>query len=165
MVAKISASKTASIMALKNWVPQVRKALNAAMADHIVLTQSKLAQACPKDTGRLASSFFIGKDNPDLSVRPEDWSTPAKRKYSGVGSEGEIITPGVTKVELKKYPNQITFDGDWYISNNLPYAQRVAFDFVYSKGAPGGENWFTHISSQQRKDLQKRIISQLKKIK
>ena len=53
-------------MALKNWVPNVKKALNQAMADHIVLTQSKLAQANPKDTGRMASSWFVGKDQPDL---------------------------------------------------------------------------------------------------
>ena len=65
-------------MALKDWVPQVSKALDQAMADHIALTQSKLAQANPKDTGRMASSQFIGKDKPDLSVRPENWSTPAK---------------------------------------------------------------------------------------
>tara|TARA_B100000965_G_scaffold303867_1_gene262597 strand:+ start:295 stop:519 length:225 start_codon:yes stop_codon:yes gene_type:complete len=58
-------------MALKNWVPQVRKALNAAMADHIVFTQSKLAQACPKDTGRLASIVYVGKNQTDLSIRPE----------------------------------------------------------------------------------------------
>ncbi|WP_155105407.1 hypothetical protein [Prochlorococcus marinus] len=42
-------------MALKDWGPQVRKALNQAMTDHIVLTQSKLAQANPIDTGRMAS--------------------------------------------------------------------------------------------------------------
>ena len=153
-------------MALKDWVPQVRKALDQAVTDHIVLTQSKLAQANPKDTGRMASSWFIGKDKPDLTVRPENWSTPAKRKYpGGKGTEGVIISPGVTKVELKESPNKITFDGDWYISNNLPYSWRVAFDPVYAKGAPGGVNWFTSIASQQRKDLQKRITSQLRKIK
>ena len=70
-------------MALKDWVPQVRKALDQAVTEHIVLTQSKLAQANPKDTGRMASSWFIGKDQPDLSTRPPDWSTPAKRKYPG----------------------------------------------------------------------------------
>ena len=152
-------------MALKDWVPQVRKALDQAVTDHIVLTQSKLAQANPKDTGRMASSWFIGKDKPDLSVRPENWSTPAKRKYSAKGTEGVIISPGVLKLELKESPNKITFDGDWYISNNLPYSWRVAFDPVYAKGAPGGVNWFTSIASQQRKDLQKRITSQLRKIK
>ena len=78
-------------MALKDWVPQVRKALDQAVTDHIVLTQSKLAQANSKDTGRMASSWFIGKDKPDLTVRPENWSTPAKRKYSAKVTEGEIV--------------------------------------------------------------------------
>ena len=114
----------------------------------------------------MASSWFIGKDKPDLSTRPPDWSTPAKRKYIGEkGTEGVIISPGVVKLELKESPNKITFDGDWYISNNLPYSWRVAFDPVYAKGAAGGVNWFTSIASQQRKDLQKRITSQLRKIK
>ena len=27
-------------------------------------------------------------------------------------------------------------DGNWYISNNLKYANRVAYDPIYSKGAP-----------------------------
>ena len=153
-------------MALADWSRKVSNALDQALAEHIVLTQSKLAQDCPKDTGRMASSFYVGKDKPNLTVRPDDWSTPAKRKYpGGKGTEGVIISPGVTKVELKESPNKITFDGDWYISNNLPYSWRVAFDPVYAKGAPGGVNWFTSIASQQRKDLQKRITSQLRKIK
>ena len=153
-------------MALKNWVPQIRGALNQALTDHINLTQGKLAQANPKDTGRMASSWFIGKNEPDLDARPEDWSTPAKRKYpGGAGTEGVVVKRGVTKIEIKEYPGKITFDGDWYISNNLPYSHRVAFDPVYAKGAPGGVNWFTSIATQQRRDIQKRIISQLRKIK
>ena len=55
-------------MALKDWVPQVRKALDQAVTDHIVLTQSKLAQACPKDTGCRASSCFFGKYQTDFST-------------------------------------------------------------------------------------------------
>ena len=42
-------------MALKDWVLQVRKALNQSIAEHIVLTQSKLAQPNPKDTWSMAS--------------------------------------------------------------------------------------------------------------
>ena len=152
-------------MALKDWVPQVRKALDQAVTDHIVLTQSKLAQANPKDTGRMASSWFVGKDKPDLSVRPPDWSTPAKRKYAAKGTEGEIVQPGVTKLEVKEYRNKITFDADWYISNNLPYSQRVAYDPIYAKGAPGGVAWFVTIAKQQKKDIKKRITNQLRKIK
>ena len=152
-------------MALKNWVPQIRKALDQAMADHIALTQGKLVQANPKDTGRMASSWFIGKDKPDLSARPADWSTPAKRKYAAKVTEGEIVKPGVTKIEVKEYTNKITFDGDWYISNNLPYSQRVAYDPIYAKGAPGGVQWFVTIARTQSKDIKKRITSQLRKIK
>ena len=55
------------------------------------MTQSKLAQANPKDTGRMASSFYVGKDKPNLKVRPENWSTPAKRKYAAKVTEGEIV--------------------------------------------------------------------------
>ena len=84
-------------MALADWSRKVSNALDQALAEHIVLTQSKLAQDCPKDTGRMASSFYVGKDKPNLTVRPDDWSTPAKRKYSGgVGTEGVIVEPGVT---------------------------------------------------------------------
>ena len=42
-------------MALADWSRKVSNALNQALAEHIVLTQSKLAQDCPKDTGRMAS--------------------------------------------------------------------------------------------------------------
>ena len=86
----------------------------------------------------MASGWFFGRDIPYLTVRPENWSTPAKRKYpGGKGTEGVKISQGVTKVELKESPNKITFDGDWYISNNLPYSWCVAFDPVYAKGAAG----------------------------
>ena len=68
----------ASKMALADWSRKVSNALDQALAEHIDLTQSKLAQACPKDTGRMASSFYVGKDKPNLTLRPQDWSTPAK---------------------------------------------------------------------------------------
>ena len=52
-----------------------------------------------------------------------------------------------------------------FISNNLPYANRVAYDPVYAKGAPGGAAWFTTIATQQKNDLKKRILKELGKIK
>jgi len=153
-------------MALKDWVPQVRKALDQALTDHIALTQGKLSQANPKDTGRMASSWFVGKDQPDLQVRDKDWGKPAKRKYpGGVGTEGVIVEPGVMKLDIPYYQKKITSDSDWYISNNLPYAERVAYDPVYAKGAPGGVAWFTTIATQQKNDLKKRILKELGKIK
>ena len=153
-------------MALTDWVPQIRGALNQALTDHIKVTQSKLAQQSPKDTGRLASSWFIGKNQPDLKVREEPWGTPSKRTYpGGKGTEGVITKKGTMKVETEEYSGKITIDGDWYISNNLTYAQRCAFDPVYAKGAPGGANWFTAISTQQSHDLRKRIKKQMGYIK
>ena len=113
----------------------------------------------------MASSFYVGKDKPNLTVRPDDWSTPAKRKYSGVGTEGVIVEPGVTRIEIPFYSNKITADSDWYISNNLKYANRVAYDPIYSKGAPGGQAWFTNIATQQKNKLSKRIEKHLRKIK
>ena len=142
-------------MALKDWVPQVRKALDQALTDHIALTQGKLSQANPKDTGRMASSWFVGKDQPDLQTRDENWGKPAKRKYSGgVGTEGVIVEPGVMKLDIPYYEKKITSDSDWYISNNLPYAQRVAYDPIY-----------TTIATQQKHDLEKQIKKRLEAIK
>ena len=153
-------------MALKDWVPQVRKALDQALTDHIALTQGKLSQANPKDTGRMASSWFVGKDQPDLQTRDENWGRPAKREYpGGVGTEGVITEPGVMKLDIPYYTKEITFDYDWYISNKLPYANRVAYDPVYAKGAPGGAAWFTTIATQQKHDLEKQIKKRLEEIK
>ncbi len=135
-------------MALKNWVPQVRNAFNQALSDHIVITQGKLAKACPKDTGRMASSFYIGKNQPDLSVRPENWADK-----------------GTEKVNIPKYSQEITADGDWYISNNLKYSERVGYNPIWAKGGAGGSNWYTNITSQQSTDFQKRLTQKLRKIK
>ena len=54
------------VMDLANWSGKVSNALDQAIAEHIVLTQSKLAQANSKDIGRMASSWFVGKGQPDL---------------------------------------------------------------------------------------------------
>ena len=120
-------------MALAGWTRKVGKDLDRALADHIVLTQGKSAQACPKDTGRMASSFYVGKDKPNHRVRPEGMSTLAKRKHpGGSGTEGVIVEPRTTKVQIPFYNNKITADSNWYISNNLKFAERVAYDPIYA---------------------------------
>ncbi len=142
-------------MALSDLVPQIRGAFNQALSDHINVTQSKLAQQSPKDTARLASSWFIGKNQPDLQVREEPWGTTSKRTYpGGKDTEGVTAKKGTTKLNVEKYSGKITIDGDCYSSNNLSYAQRCAFDPVYAKGAPGDPNWFTAISTPSH-DLRK----------
>ena len=126
---------------LNQQVPNIRKALNKAFAEHIVVTQGKLAKNNPVATGRMASSWYIGQDQPSSEVRPKDWQGTEVPEFSGV----------------------IEFDGTWYITNNLPYAERVAFDPKWAKNAVGGAAWFTTIVGQMPADLRKRIVAYLPK--
>ena len=41
---------------LSQHVPDIQKALDKAFAEHLVVTQGKLAKANPVDTGRMASN-------------------------------------------------------------------------------------------------------------
>ena len=106
-------------------VPEVKEALNTALAGTLNLQQSSLAKANPKDSGRMAASWTVGKNEPDLSVKPEGVQVP-------------IPTP---------YTLPIKFEGDWYISNNVPYAQNIALN--YAPAAPKAQkDWFTSIANQ-----------------
>ena len=123
-----------------DWVEQVQQGLDKALTEHLTLTQGELGKANPKDTGRMASSWFIGQNRPPTDVRPEGWAEP-----------------GAKRVVLPEYTGRITFDGTWYISNNLPYAQRVALDPKWAKGGAGGADWFTRIVNQQQVKLNQRL--------
>lgn len=140
-------------------VPNIEKALDQAFAEHILLSQSKLSSANPKDTGRMASSWFVGQNAPNRSVRAKNWGKPAKR-----GKDGTIIEPGSKTVQVEQpNPGSIKYDGTWYISNNLPYAERVAYDPVWAKGGGGGPAWFTSIVAQMPADLRQRMAKHLPK--
>jgi hypothetical protein len=105
--------------------PAIEKALDTALAGTLNLQQGKLAKANPKDTGRMAASWTVGHNTPDRSVKPEGQQSPIPTPYSG----------------------KITFDGTWYISNNVPYAEYIAFN--YSPAAPKAQkDWFTSIANQ-----------------
>ena len=115
--------------------PQIQKALDDALAGTLNLQQGELAKANPKDSGRMAASWNIGHNKPDLSVKPEGQQSPEPDAYEG----------------------KITFDGDWYISNNLPYAMPVcALGNYPASWRAGGhtpptsipENWFWNIANQ-----------------
>ena len=94
-------------------------------------------------TGRLASSWNIGRNQPDLSAPPE-------REAKG-------------PIKLKPYDGQITYGGNWFISSNLPYTQRAAFD-PYN-GRRGGGDWFTRIENNLSKDASRIFQRELGKIK
>ena len=132
---------------LSEFIPEVKEALDKGMAEFLVKTQGKLATKNPKDTGRMASSWYIGKDKPDRSERPENWAAP-----------------GSKRVESPDPPGKIEYDGTWYISNNLPYAERVALDPIYAKGGAGGAAWYNNVVTQLNDDLGRIMEKKLRRI-
>ena len=127
-------------------VEEIDKALDKGLARFLINTQSKLSASSPIDTGRLASSWMIGKGVPNRDVAPE----------MEEGSEPTI----------KSYAGEITMDGDWYISNSLVYAERAALDpgYVGRRGGSAGD-WFTRIENNLDKDAAKAFDFFLRKVK
>lgn len=132
---------------LNQHVPDIETALDLALAEHLAVTQGKLAKDNPVDTGRMASSWFISQANPSGEVRPEDWAEP-----------------GARRVEVPEYNGKITLAGDWFITNNVPYGIRVCFDPKWAKRGKGGPAWFTNISTQQAADFSKRAANYLRQV-
>ena len=58
---------------------------------------------------------------------------------------------------------EIKFDGTWYISSNLPYTYRAAFD-PYN-GRRGGGDWFTRIENNLAKDADRIFQKYLLQVK
>lgn len=117
--------------ALGDIVPNIEKAVDEAFSVFLTTTQGQLGTANPKDTGRMSSSWFIGKNRPSQEVRPETWAPQKAKKY---------VPP--------KYGQPITFGGGWYLTNNVPYANRVAYDPIWAKGGGDGANWYKNIVAQ-----------------
>ena len=77
----------------------------------------------------MASSWFIGHNTPRRDY-PVNWADKGKQVY-----------------EREEYSGKITFDGTWYISNAVPYAEYTAYN--YSPAAPKAQkDWFTAIANQ-----------------
>ncbi len=128
-------------------VREIDEALDKGLARFLVLTQGKLSKASPVDSGRLASSWFIGAGVPNRSE-------PPKRKK------------GAADVSITSFDGRITLDRDWYISSNLEYSERVAFDPKWAKGGRvGGSAWFTSIANNLGKDADKAFDFFLRKVK
>jgi hypothetical protein len=124
-------------------IREIDEAMDKGFARFVIGTQSKLSAASPVDTGRLASSWYVGKGVPDRSVPPER------------------DAPGT--VQIEKPSMEITTDSDFWISSNLPYTERSAFD-PYN-GRRGGGAWFTSIENRLAEDAQKAFDYFLRKVK
>ena len=105
---------------------QLEDGIDAAWSEYVQEMQGQLTSRAPIDSGRLASSFYITKGNPSNQSRPEDWAPPGAKKQ---------VKP--------EYTGKITFDGTWFVTNNVPYAVRVAKDPTYGKNGRGfGSEWY-----------------------
>ena len=125
-------------------VPEIKEALDTALAGTLNLQQSSLAKANPKDTGRMAASWTVGHNTPDRSVKPEGQQDPTPTPYSG----------------------KITFDGTWYITNSLPYAERAgegAGGQGPYNGRRGTTNWYKNITAHSQEDWQRALRRFLRK--
>ena len=128
-----------------DWLDEVEEALDKGMRRFLITTQGKLAAANPVDTGRMASSWLVGKGGIDTRVDQRTEKGP--------------VTVRPPTVDLD-------FGPDYYISNSLPYAERVALDPVYAKGGRrGGADWFSRIENRLPKDAERAFDFFFKKIK
>lgn len=127
-------------------IREIDDALDKGLARFLVTTQGKLSKNAPIDTGRFASSWLISKGNP----------------IPGKAAERQ---KGTSRVAVEKYTGEITLKDDWWIQNNLPYAERVCFDPKWSKGGRGGSSWFTRIANNLDKDAARSFDFFLRKVK
>ena len=105
---------------------QFENGVDAAWSEYVQELQGQLTSRAPIDSGRLASSFYITKAAPSNQQRPASWAPPGAKKQ---------VKP--------EYTGKIAFDGTWFITNNVPYAVRVAKDPVYGKNGRGfGSEWY-----------------------
>ena len=96
---------------------------------------------------------MIGHNNPDTSVASE-------RTEPGISKGGKAT------VETKEYSGKITYDGDWYVSNNLKYATRAAMDPGYvGKRGGGAGDWYSQIENQLPADAKRIFNREFRKIK
>ena len=127
----------------------LEEAVDMAFSEFVQSTQGLLTSRAPVDTGRLASSFFISKTVPSNEVTYTPWAPKGARK---------VIRP--------EYSGKITYDGTWFITNNVPYGPYVAFDPVYGKGGRAfGPDWYTATVNQNPARFQALLRKNLRGVK
>jgi hypothetical protein len=90
---------------------KLRHNANVLVSTVVLETQTKLKEQSPVDTGRFRGNWLISEDELDDTTYPDGQEAPP-------------------------YTLEITADKTYYITNSLPYAQRLAEG--WSKQAPAG---------------------------
>tara|TARA_R100001463_G_scaffold86374_2_gene141255 strand:- start:6982 stop:7398 length:417 start_codon:yes stop_codon:yes gene_type:complete len=127
-------------------IREIDEALDKGLARFLILTQGKLSKNAPIKTGRFASSWLISKGSP-------------------IAGKAAERSPGTSRVAIEKYSGKIALDSNWWIQNNLDYAERVCFVPKWSKGGRGGSGWFTKIANNLDKDAERAFDFFLRKVK
>ena len=97
---------------------EIDAALDKGLARFLLQTQSKLAAANPVDTGRMASSWFVGKDGQNLNH---------------VLRIGPSQAPGAWRLNSLI---KIRMGDDYYLNDSVPYAERVARSAICKGRSP-----------------------------
>lgn len=128
---------------------QLEDGIDAAWSEYVQEMQGQLTSRAPIDSGRLASSFYISKGSPSSAVRPDSWAPP-----------------GAKKQVLPEYTGKITFSGTWFVTNNVPYAVRVAKDPVWGKNGRGfGSEWYNATVTQKQKTWEAIVAKNLRNLR
>jgi hypothetical protein len=90
---------------------KLRHNANVLVSTVVLETQAKLKEQSPVDTGRFRGNWLISEDELDDTTYPDGQEAPP-------------------------YTLEITADKTYYITNSLPYAQRLAEG--WSRQAPAG---------------------------
>ena len=139
-------------------VDEIQKALDKGLGRFLTNTQSKLSISSPVLTGRLASSWMVGEDEPDRDVASEREGSGKNGAWQK-GKDNPVI-------EIQRYQGKITIKSDWWITNSLVYAARAALDPGYvGKRGGGAGDWYTASENNLGKDAGNAILFHLRQVK
>jgi hypothetical protein len=117
-------------LSLSQFGQATQRQLSAVLRRAALEVFRDIVKGSPVDTGRFKSSWFIGIGAPDRSVAPE---RPQNRQARGVG--GVAVDESLARLDSLT-PTSVDGTQPIYISNNLPYAERLADG--HSTQAPSG---------------------------
>lgn len=131
------------VLDLKNFGKNIPKVVSALQRRAALRIMTDLVKGSPVDTGRFRGSWFVGIGTPDRSVLSEKMSgkkAPAGETFKqGLRRQAKNarLTGAESMARLALLtPETVKGDQDIIISNNLPYAERLAKGWSYQ--APRG---------------------------